>query len=197
MEHPHNSEVSSLSMSCVGIHNHNLVAGNAMRQTAQDARLQQMRELNSRSQQQPSQQVVLGAFGEAAPHHAGLDSAFQEVDEGDPGTATLDSRKTRKDFTSAETSVKTFVKDRLFPCMKFITNEENGSLDYNETEKNSICYQLLHHSQMLNNNGRREFWHKSVRLICDEVRQRRNTCQTEAKKAWMCEWHKRNCSFLN
>ena len=93
-------------------------------------------------------------------------------------------RKSAKDFAWDETLVKQFVKNSLFPRMKFIV--ARNALDCSEVP-NSVCFACLKHSTMLNAKDRVAFWNKARHLVKNEVKGRRNSVQTDLKDEYLGE----------
>ena len=111
------------------------------------------------------------------------------ITEDDAGSSFA-RRKTHKDVALEETFVQAFVKNSLFPRMKFITKKpgEPDPLEFS-LDRLSICHQCLMECDMLDaQDGRCAFWEKARPLVDTEIRKRRNSVQSDMKQEWEGEF---------
>ena len=89
-------------------------------------------------------------------------------------------RRTKKDFTWNEAMVKVFVKNGLFPRMKWVI-EEKGHMDFDLKDNKKPCKGCLLYCGMMNKKysttDRRRFWNMSKNLVREEIDSRRNRVQ--------------------
>ena len=92
-------------------------------------------------------------------------------------------RQTKKDVDEDVTCVKQYVKNSLFPKNKFIWGD--GSMEFNVSERDSICFQCLCYCNMVYDQNRRSFWKSAVPVIIADIKARRNSVQGDMKDAFM------------
>ena len=94
-------------------------------------------------------------------------------------------RRTIADYNYNETMIKLYVRDSLFPRVKFIVYDDE--LDWSANDK-SICHQCLVHLNLITSEDRVQFWSRWKREVERQVAVRRNHCQENMKKRWMSKY---------
>ena len=92
-------------------------------------------------------------------------------------------RQTKKDMDEDVTCIKQYVKNSLFPKNKFIWGE--GSMEFDVSNRNSICFQCLCYCNMVHDENRISFWKNAVPVIYADIKARRNSVQGDMKDAFM------------